>query len=177
MAALDSSNVINVEASLNHWLNTQLAAITKPAWLPTLRIVFNVPETGIVTPAISVTHLGGVTRKRYQGNFVGENKTGAAAFGLLDISCWVSRANTVSGQDVSRAQLMTLRAFVNEVFAGVKTVAIANYVTDQTGNTGTNYRVVFGDLDMQVTALDPNPDILRARYLLRYDWTMRGSNT
>lgn len=177
MAALDSSNVFNVEGSLNTWINTQLAALTKPAWLPSFNIVFNVPETGISTPAISIAHMGGDNRKLYQGNHVGESKTGGAAFGLMDISCWVSRSAKIGEQKVWNAQLMTLRAFVAEVFAGVKTVAITDYIADQTGVTASGYRVVFGDLAGQATAHDPNPDIERARYLLRYDWTVRGSNT
>jgi len=112
--ALDSSNVLNVEATLNYWIDTQLAAITKPSWLPSFSVVFDMPETAIAVPSVSVFHLGGATRKPWQGNRVGENKSGAAAFGLMDVSCWVSRGTEIDGQQVWAQQLRTLRAFVGD---------------------------------------------------------------
>lgn len=175
--ALDVTNSVNVEATLNNWFNSQITGLTKPSWLPSFTVVFDEPEQAISTPSVSVYHLGGTSRKRYQGNRVGEGKTGAAAFGLMDVSCWVSRQDSVSGQAVWAAQLRTLRAYVGEVFAGVTRLALVDYFSDPNNPTNSGYTVRFGDLEYQSTAPDPNPDIERARYLIRYDWTLRGSNS
>ena len=174
--ALHGSNILNVEATLNHWIDTQLAALTKPSWLPAFSVVFDEPETAMPTPSISVYHLGGVGRKRWQGNRAGGSSTGVAQFGLMEVSCWTSRGDEVGGQQVWAAQLRTLRAFLSEIFAGVSALVIADYLSDQTGGTATAFLVRFGDMEYQSTVPDPNPDIERARYLIRYDWTLRGSN-
>lgn len=169
MTTLHSTNALNVEASVNNWLNTQLNAITKPSWLPSLAIVFNMPETGILTPGISVFHMPIAQRNRWQGGHVGEGRVGARAANLMDVSCWVSRGDSTNWN----AQLMTLRSMVMSVFAGKSSLQLSDYLSDPANATAVAYKVDFGPLDGADTQHDPNPDIERARFLIRYDWTIR----
>lgn len=174
MTTLHATTPLNVEASINAWFSTQVNAISRPSWLPSFTLILNVPETPIVTPGISLYHMPVNQRNLYQGGHVGEGRTGARAANLLDVSCWVSRKASVGGQEnIWNAQLMVLRGMVQGVFAGKGSLQVSNYLSDPANPVAVAYKVDFGLLEGVSTQDDPNPDIMRARFLIRYDWTVR----
>lgn len=173
MTTLHPANTFNVEASINAWFVAQVAAVVKPAWLPQVAVVFNMPETGISPPCISLFYLPGFTRNVYQGGHVGGGQKGARAATLLDVSCWVSRGALYDGQEAWNAQLMTLRSIVEGVFAGAAPVVIRDYWSSLTNPSAAAYKVDVADFEAVATMHDPNPDIERARYVARLNWTQR----
>jgi len=168
MTTLHATSPFNVEASLNSWFQTQINAITKPSWLPTLAIIYNLPEAGIITPGISVFHIPISVRALWQGARVGGGKGGRAA-ALMDVSCWVSRGDSPHWN----AQLMTLGSMVEGIFAGGHSLQLSNYLTDPANPVAVAFKVDVSTLEYASTMHDPNPDIERVRYLVRYDWTLR----
>lgn len=173
MTNLHATNSINVEASVNNWFNTAINAITKPAWLPSLTLIFNLPDTPIVTPGISVYHMPVSMTNQWQGNHVGSGLVGGRAVNLMDVSCWVSRSATYSTMEAWALQLGTLRSMVQGVFAGTASIQLTNYTSDLGNPLGVAFKVDFIRLEAVATEHDPNPDIERARYLIRYEWTQR----
>lgn len=167
MTALHATNVYNVQTSLAKWWIDELAAITRPALLPTVSYKFNMPEAALVTPAFSFVHIPISTKKHWQGDQVGGTR-GARAANLLDISVWVSRKAVAWN-----AQMGFMQAMVNEVFAGASVIQISDYTTNVTSPTLVNYKVDVRDGEWVGVQHDPNPDIERSRFLFRYEWTVR----
>ena len=167
MTALHATNTYNVETTIAKWWYDQLTAITLPSIIPSVNYVFNMPETGITPPAVSVFHLPISTKKRWQGDTTGAGR-GARAANLLDVSVWVSRK--VVGWN---AQLGFLQAMVNQVYASASTIQISDYTTDVNNPASVQYKIDVRDGEWVAVQHDPNPDIERSRFLFRYEWTVR----
>lgn len=167
MAALHVTNTLNVEATLNQWIMDKLNALNKPSWLASFTFRFDAPETAMVLPAFSVYHLPVDSRKIVQGDYVGTGK-GAQSVSLMDLSCWVSRSNINWS-----AQLRTMRAFVDQVFAGNSIIQLVDYLTDPANPAAVSYKVEVERVEWDTVVDDPNPDIERARALVRYRWIQR----
>jgi hypothetical protein len=178
---LQQSTAFNVEASLNNWLSTALAAYDLPSWLPSLPIiVYDWREIAISLPCFSVIHIPVSGRAQYQGRNVGANLKGVRMTAMMDVSCWVSRDSANYS-----AQLRTMRDLVHSVATFTSGVVIKDYAADPASPADTDFRVVIGNVTGAPIALDENrnapqsgsvinnPDILRARLLIDYAYTFR----
>lgn len=168
--ALHATNVFNVEATLTKDIKTKLNALTLPSWWvggkPT--IVENTPEVQNSLPAFSIVHIPVETRNPYMGRAAEVGVFAQQAYGLLDVSCWVSRR-----QSDWNARLKHMRAMVYEVVVKTTSVTINDYATPASPSATTfkaNVRGITVDERMD----DVNPDIERTRILVRYDWIVRG---
>ena len=161
--AIEQTNTVNIQYSLNAHMRTALAAITKPSWLASYTYATNNPEATASLPAISVNHIPVSMRDLWQGRAVGNGKTGMKYSALMEVNCWVSRSSTNWN-----AQLRTLQDMVLTVLGNTKQVVILDFVGDQESPTATGYLVRTGDAEIVNTAPDPNPDIERRRILISY---------
>lgn len=172
MTTLQAAGTFNVEASLNAWLRTQLAAITGlPSWLATLPVpVTYLPEATASLPALTVVHLPGSLDDAWQGRTVSTSSStkGRDARAIMEVDAWVTRANANW-----LAQLRTMQDCVMTVLTGTTSVVIKDYATSQTSPADTAYLVRLRDARLVTTAPDPNPDIERRRMLVDYDWVFR----
>ena len=169
---MNVTSVFNVEATLNEWLQNGLAALTKPAWLPSYTFVQNFQELTASLPAISVHHLSGVGTKRYEGNNAESGVQAVWKHGIMDVSAWVKRS-PLNAADNHTAQLRTMQAMIEEVATGTRGVVIKDWQTSQSAPTATAYRINIGNIAVVETGQDPNPDIERRRILINYDWNLR----
>lgn len=167
MTTLHATNTYNVETTIAKWWMDELSAITRPAVLPTVGYVFNMPEVAQNLPCFSFVHLPVSAKKKWQGDQVGGTR-GARAANLLDVSVWVSRRAVAWN-----AQLGFMQAMVNEVFAGSSVIQISDYTTDVTDPDPVGYKIDIRDGEWVPVQHDPNPDIERSRFLFRYEWTVR----
>lgn len=171
MTTLHATSVYNVRGSVNSWFATKAATLTLPASV-TYTLIVQWPETDMPVPSIALTHADVSRTKDAMGRVVGGGYGGSAA-GLLDISAFVSRNNRNW-----QAQLSALQSVIEAVFAGTGAIGIKDYLTTPNAPTTTVYGVRFGSLDMGETMpFAGNPDIMRSRSLIRYDWTLRTNVT
>jgi hypothetical protein len=167
--ALHETSTFNVRASFNQWIKDALANIILPHSV-TYTFVDTWPETTMPTPAISVIH-GDIGRSsEYLGRLVSSTQRGVEAAALADVSVWVSRRNTNW-----QAQLNILMSAVEAVFTGTISAPVRNYITNAAAPSTTEYVIRIINLDMGDTSPDVNPDIMRTRSLLRYEWTLRSN--
>jgi len=169
MTTMDSAGIFNAEATLNAWLVAALAALTRPAWLPAMpAMILTQPETIAVLPAFSVHHTPVNTYDLWQGRAVGDGKRGVRYVANMEVNAWASRSNRNW-----QAQLRTMQDMVATVYTKTKGVEIKNYATNQSSPTETGYLIRLVQLTGVSTAPDPNPDIVRARMLIRYAFVYR----
>lgn len=170
---MSTTSTFNVEASLNYWFQTQVAAQSLPAWLTSVPVVFDMQEVTISLPCLSVVHIGVASRDIWQGRHVdGGTTKGLASSGLMQIDAWASRSNVDWYM-----QMMSLDGLVRDIFVNTANVVISNWqAIGYSGGTAAalTYKIDLSDIEYLATAPDPNPDIERRRFLVRYDWTQRG---
>ncbi len=167
MTTLHATNAFNAIATVNQHLNVTLAAISRPSCLPSYTTVFTWPEKGITPPAISVHHRALYDNGKFQGRVVGLGETGVVSHNICELNAWVSR-----GDASWQAQLFTFQAMIRKCFIDTTTLIIQDYTTPGSP-TATTYKVNIMGLEGLEVAPDPNPDIERARFLMRYNWTQR----
>ena|SRR3990167_8804370 len=168
MTTLHATNTYNIETTLNKWFKDQLDAITKPSVLASFTHVFNLPETPLVAPCFSYAHLPISTRKLWQGDQTGGLVRGARTASLLDLSCWVSRKAVAWN-----AQLTFMRGMVEQVFASERTLQVSDYTTNVASPSAVQYKIDLRSCESPAVQPDLNPDIMRSRFLIRYEWTVR----
>src|SRR5689334_8702320 len=93
MTTINQTSHVNVEYTLNNWLGTDLAAISRPSWLPNAPpLVFDAPDIESSLPCFSVAHLPLEGTDEFLGRQVG-GAQGLIRHALLEVSAWVSRAD------------------------------------------------------------------------------------
>jgi hypothetical protein len=170
MTTVHETSTFNVEASMNKWLQDGLADITKPSWLPAYTLALNFPQGGITPPCFSVAHIPVHRMQLWQGDYVGDGKTGRRAAALMEVSVWVTRQNSAY-----MAQAMAMLAMLDGLVAGTQTIPLYNYWGNPAAPVLTAYKIDIGEMTISETAPDPNPDIYRRRALIRYDWVVRSN--
>lgn len=165
MTTLHATNVFNVQASLNAWLQAALAAIDRPYWLPSYQLVLIAPEEEMPTPSFSVNHIDVGTFDRYQG------RAAQHSMGIMEVNAWVSRSNFNWQAQLATMQAMVKQAALAQASGGV----VINDYSDVYTPVASAYRALLSDVQSVATAPDPNPDIQRVRLLINYRWTLRAS--
>ncbi len=167
MTTLHPTNTFDVRASVTSWFATKAATLTLPHGVA-YTLVEKWPESGITPPAISVIHADISRDLNSLGRVVGDGY-GAAAAGLLDASAWVSRNNKNW-----QMQIAVLQSVIEAVFASAGTIPLNNYLSTPSTPAATSYGVRIIDMKPGETMSDAgNPDIMRSRSLIRYEWTLR----
>lgn len=157
----------NVEATLNSWLLTTVNDYDKPTWMGDISFVFDMPDTELPTPAISLHHIPIDTEPRWQGNNVGTGN-GYRASAFMEINLWVSKTNPNW-----MAQLRTMQSMVEHAAINKVVVMVRDYYSNPVSPTLMGYKVNIGALTGRETQPDKNPNIERRRLLLLYDWIIR----
>jgi hypothetical protein len=175
MTTIHATSTWNVEASLNAYFKTAFTNFTRPAAfnltaLP--RFVENTPEVTANLPAFSFFHIPVGGMDIYQGRQAEAGTSVLLMLGLLDISAWVSRSNTSWN-----AQLRGMHSMIESAYLDSKAgIRIKDYQTNPTNPQNVAYRIVLRDLDETAVSVDPNPDIERRRFLVKYQWHLRSTN-
>jgi hypothetical protein len=166
-----SLGLYNVEGTLNNWFNTNLTANGIPAWMPSARVVYDYPENGLINGhsghAFSVTHQGAEVLERYQGNNTVGNSAGQMMQGMAEINCWISKEAAGASWP---ARLRQMGDMVRFVFVSARQIEINNLYTSTAAPSGVGGLITFGQTDEVSVAPDPNPDIMRRRFITRYRW-------
>lgn len=173
MTPIQAASFFNVEATLNDWLATQLAAVTRPAWLATLPPIYHdgQPIVEPNVPCFSFFHIPvDVQLAAYQGRGAEIGRKAAPSMGMMDISAWATQA-----EPNYMAQLRTMRDMVATVTLLKVALVVKDFATSLTAPADTLYKVDFDNLTSTAPAPDTaNPALWRARMLLDYRWNYRG---
>lgn len=170
MPHLHPTNDYNVLYSLHKWLRDALEAYERPAWISTFYVVEGVPEEEAPLPAVSIFDLPGNQSSPYQGRAAEENVAVMKSYGMLDASCWASRGALWNGAEVWRMQLNTLSSWVKDAVRKSPTVIIYDALADYNNPVATPYKINVTAANTVQAAADLNPDIMRQRVLIPYNW-------
>jgi hypothetical protein len=172
MPTLAVATRFHVEATLNAWLATTIATITRPAWLSTLpAFVYNWDEVAASVPCFAVQHIPAGLLNDLQGRTVGSDvSAGRRALGLMEVSCFVTR----NGNPSWNGQLRTMRDLVETAATSARTVPLYDYSAPGSPSA-TSYKIDLQDVTETPTEADANPAIQRARVLIRYSFIFRAN--
>lgn len=168
MAIVHPSSVFNVRATINQWFQTTVNTFTLPSWASAFTYVFTMPEQGISVPCYSLFHIDVSQTREYQGNHASETEYGQVATALLEVSAWVSRSDPNW-----LAQLGLMESLARAAVGTSQGIVIQNYLTVPGTPTATTFKIDLGEFETLETSPDPNPDIVRKRMLMRYNWVYR----
>jgi hypothetical protein len=161
----------NIEGTLRAWALAQLTA-NRPPLAASAPVIFDREEQPLTPPCWSVDFLGGDSDRPYQGSHVDGGLHGHGRWGVMDVSCWVSRS--LPGW---RGQLAQLQDAVTKAVETVMATGGAVVIRDFYGSADTpaavTYRICIERADVQTPAPDPNPDIERRRIVISYSWVER----
>lgn len=160
------SNRFDAAATLNEELSTWLQSEQLPHWMPDFPVVYNIPETGIVTPCISVTHIP-ISSRWYGHSFVGTGN-GLQAESIMEINVWVSRS---SPDHMAVIELVS--SLIEQHYAGIPSLALLTFKETPSFGMPTPFKINIDTVGMISIAEDLNPDIERRRIQVRYSFTVR----
>lgn len=165
----------NVEGTLNNWFATNIAGAGLPPWMPSARCVYNWPQKDLISGysghAFALNHLGAMSVQQYEGRNTIGGSAGETRQGLWEINCWVSRQ--VAGERYTE-RLRHMGDMVTNLFMSARYgVEITNLYTSTAAPSGIGALVRLYDVEEMATLPDPNPDMMRRRFLVRYRWLER----
>jgi hypothetical protein len=162
----------NVVATINNWLNEKLI-VNKPPTLSAATLVFVRPEILLRAPGWSVHYLSvddDVTP--FHGGITSGGTRGRRRFGLLEISCWVTRRAVNWQQQLLQMQDAVTLSVTQQLSSGAA-IVIQDYYTLASQPPDTAYRVTLTEIETREPPTDPNPDIERKRLLISFYWVER----
>ncbi len=162
----------NAVGAFNHFFETQLTARGMPDFMPSAVVNYDYPESPLVFPSFSVTHLGSEPNEVAEGRHLDPGFKGVERIGLADIRCWesVARAGGQHGRNLRIMRDMAARVFATG--AAFQLLDVYGSTAAPTGN-GTIVRA--GPARAGAQAREPNPDVTGARLLVEYRWLERVS--
>lgn len=162
----------NVEGSFNNFFATQLTAQGLPGWMPSAVVNYDYPNRPLTYPSWSVTHLGALPVEVAQGRHLDEGWRGARQNGLVEVNCWESEQRA-SGQ--AYLHIRQMRDMAARVFATGAAIAILDIYGSTANPTGNGTIIRAMPVEDGVMPTDPNPDVIRRRLLVRYNWLERAT--
>ncbi len=168
-----SSGSYNVEATLMAWLYEQLIAY-KPPLVTTVFMAGEFPEKAVQCPVWSVHFTTAESDEGggYQGGHVDTGKHGTMMYGIMEVGCWVSRAN--DNWRAQKAQMVDVVTYALNTLLGTgAAVIIHDWYTSSDAPPETSYKVSIRSWSLRPPPVDPNPDIERERVLVFYQWVER----
>ena len=161
----------NIEGTLRAWALAQITA-NRPPLVTTVSVIMDREEQPLTPPCWSVDFLGGDSDRPYQGGNVEGGLHGHARWGLMEISCWVSRSLPGWRGQLAQMQDAVTKA-VATVMASGGAVVVKDFYTSANTPASLTHRTSINREDVQSTAPDPNPDIERRRIIISYSWVER----
>ncbi|KKK68486.1 hypothetical protein LCGC14_2943550 [marine sediment metagenome] len=166
----------NVQGSLNEWFRVNVTGNGIPAWMPSAFIHYDFPETGLISGhsghAFSLTHQGADPIQQYQGRIVGDGQRGTLMESTLEVNCWLSREKA-GGAYTHR--LRHMGDMVSYIFQSARDVPLTNVYGSTTDPENVTALIRIKPANEQPVLPDPNPDIVRRRFLIDYRWLERVS--
>lgn len=168
-----STGAYNVEASVIAWLNSVIAANAAPLIGVVVPLIVDYPQTPLAPPCYAVTSLGGgPTAQQFEGARLDPGKNGTMRWAMLQVDCWDTRK--AQGY---RARLMQLGDVLTSGYATALkaggSLPIYDFYTSASAPQTLTYRIYLDRLDESIPAPDPNPDLVRRRFVLLYRWLER----
>lgn len=172
---MNPSNTLNIETSLNAWLDTQLDTYTPPAFFsgfPGARLVAIKPESPLNPPLFSVSHIFIEMVDEWQGRRGADNSYAQCYYAFMDVQVWVVRSN-VNWMAEKRWLCAVLADIVNKT----PSVQLTDYLTNYPASSSVDRRIYIGNLEARQTEQDVNPDFERERFLIKYHHYLRSNRT
>lgn len=168
---MNAANRFNAEYTLNRRMQTYLEGKqwSHPSWLPAApSLVMNLNEWAINPPCISLVHIP-VSTEPIGQMWVGD-AAGFQSVNLLELSVWVSR-----GSPSYMAEMRYLCSLVEDCWCALSSLPIEDSLSIGEPMP-TEYKIDIVRLQWAgAIEDDPNPDILRMRGLLRYQFIGRSN--
>lgn len=166
----------NVQGSLNEWFRVNVTAAGIPAWMPSARVLYDWPATGLIDGhsghAFTVTHIGPDPIGSYQGRTVGDGQRGTNMLGIMEVNCWADKQ--IAGESVTK-YLRQMSDMVSYLFISARSVDIKN-IYGSTTDPANVTAIIRLEAGRQVgVGPDVNLDIRRQRFLTNYTWLERAS--
>lgn len=153
-------------ATLNENISTWMQSHQLPEWMPNFPVVYNIPETGISVPSVSVTHIP--LSSRWIGHaFVGSGN-GLRAEGIMELNVWVSRS---SADHIAVIEYLTSE--IERHYASIPSIPLLTFTEVPSVGMPTPYKINIDAVNLIATAPDLNPDIERRRIQVRYSFVVR----
>ena len=162
----------NVYGSFNEFFRTRITSFGLPAWMPSAVVNYDYPRRPLTYPSFSVTHLGATPFEIAEGNRLDDGFIGVRQVGLAQIDVWDSITRDPANYKRNVAQM---RDMVARVFATGAAIEIRDIYSATANPSATNALIRARPAETTQTPPDPNPDIVRIRMLVGYNWLERVS--
>jgi len=162
----------NVEGSVRAWLGAALVANTAPL-VGAVPLRVDWPQRPLDPPCFTFVGLGGSPSPiTLEGSRVDGGKTGTLRWALAEIDCWESQQH--ANYQARLAQMGdVLTASWLAVLKTGGSIPIYDFYTSPSAPAALAYRITLYELSETAAAPDPNPDIMRRRFVLKYRWIER----
>jgi hypothetical protein len=169
-----STGAYNVEASIIAWLNLVIVANAAPLIGAPVPLVVDYPQTPLAPPCYAATSLGGgPTAQQFEGARLDPGKNGTMRWAMLQVDCWDTRRNNPA----YRARLIQLGDVLTFGYATALkaggSLPIYDFYSSASAPVALAYRIYLDRFDESIPAPDPNPDLVRRRFVLLYRWLER----
>ena len=178
MAFQHSYGTYNVQGSLNEWFRVNVTAAGIPTWMPSARILYDFPESGLIDGhsghAFTVTHMGPEPIGSYQGRTVGDGQRGTDMLGIMEVDCWVDKR--VAGESFTH-HLRQMADMVSYLFVSARSIDIQDFYGGTTDPPNVTAIIRLEAGRQVAVGPDVNPDMRRRRFMANYKWLERVSAT
>lgn len=164
----------NVEGTINKFILDNITAQGLPTWMASSVVNFDYPDTPLTYPSFSVTHLAQIGTAIAQGNQLDPGFKGRRKDGIVEVNCWESKERGHPGHNQHVKQMADM---VSRVFATGASTQILDVYGSTANPTSNGTLVRMGGAEPVTTPRDPNPDVLRIRILIGYNWLERATAT
>ena len=163
-------SIYNAIGSFNNHFVTQLTGAGLPAWMPSAVTNFEYPALPLTFPSFSVTHLTTEAESVAEGQNLDPGYKGYRRRGLAEVSVWES-VQRAAGAHVRNVQQM--RDMAARLFATGSNIGILDLYAGTANPSGLTARLWCGPVRDAPVGPDPNPDVIRRRMLVPYEWLER----
>ena len=161
---------LNVEGSFNDFFIKQITAKGLPAFIPSSVVNTDYPVVPLTYPSFSIIHLGSTPQQIAEGQNLDDGWRGVRQNGLAEIDCWESYQRA-SGNHIYNIRIM--RDMAARVFATGAAIPILDVYGSTAAPTSNGTIIRAMAAQSFPVAPDPNPDVVRARLVVEYNWLER----
>lgn len=169
------TSVANVRYTIKRWISDAVTAYDWPSYLDAVRVIMAMPETEANLPAISIYPLQMITSDQYQGRNAEDGVKALKATDTTEVSLWASRNARWNGAECWQLQLEKMQGFMMALYTANPTLQLMDVDADYNNPLSVPYKLNFRSLNAVQAAADENPDIMRIRLLLTYNWNIRAN--
>ena len=162
----------NVEGSFNNFFRRNLTGAGLPTWMSSAVINYDYPRKPLTFPSFSVTHIGATPFAIAEGNVLDAGYRGVRQVGLAEIDAWESITRDPTGY---QRNIRQMRDMVARIFATGAAIDILDVYGTTASPTAIGALIRARPAETIEAPPDPNPDIVRIRMLITYNWLERVS--